>query len=486
MIRTELTWIRALALISILVFFPALSGHAGHFPWDQGHDTFKPDPGEPTDPGPCVNNGRGSPFDVATGNLVFRWNDLTLPSVGPRLTVRRTYNSLDMRSGPFGRGWSHSYDVRVIPTTDGEQVYLLCRQGSGRRDHFVRSADGSYESPPTIHWSVHQNGDGTSSLNQPDGTTGDFGADGRLVRITYGSGRSVEFDYDGMGFLTKVSDGRGQSLSFTKGPDGKVHSIRDSAGRLIRYEYDDVGNLVSFSEPSGVTHTYTYDANQMLVGVTSSDGSIVRTFAYDERRRLSKYEGSDDDTWSIEYVPQERRTIKRDSAGRSFTYYYDDSGNIVRLITPDSTAFEYVYSERLEITQIVVGGNTCGIEYDQVGNVTRITETSGHVREYSYASGSSLLLSYRDAAGASLDFDYDNSGNLTAIRDADGDSVRLYYDREGEVSAAVDPSGRRIEVSPADSLRAGAPYLPLYDAAHYISLRAEIDAWCQGVPHPDR
>lgn len=458
---------------------------AGHFPWDQGHDTFKPDPGQPADPGPCLNNARGSPLEVATGNSVFEWSDLAVPGVRPRLSVRRTYNSMDMRSGPFGRGWSHSYDVRLIPTTDGEQLYLLCRQGNGRRDRFIRRTDGSYQSPPAILWSVRQNADGTFTVSQPDGKTGDFDEDGRLLRVTDGLGRSLEFEYDATGFLTKVSDGRGRSLSFTKGPDGKVHSVRDPAGRVVQYEYDDAGNLVSFSSPSGVQQGYVYDASQRLVEVTSSDGALLLSFAYDERGRLSEYEAPDDGAWSIEYVPQERRTVRRNTAGSTFTYHYDDSSNIVRLNSPGGTTFEYMYSDRFDVTHVVVGGDTCSIERDEVGRVTRIVDTSGQVREYSYDPTSSLLLSYKDA-GASIDFDYDASGNLTVIRDADGDSVRLYYDREGVVSAAVNPSGRRIEVSPAESLRAGAPYLPLYDAARHISLRAEIDAWCEGVPHPHR
>ena len=49
-----------------------------------------------------------------------------------------------MRNGPFGQGWSHSYDQRLVETTDGVSVFVVCHQPNGKRERFQRNADGTF------------------------------------------------------------------------------------------------------------------------------------------------------------------------------------------------------------------------------------------------------------------------------------------------------------------------------------------------------
>src|SRR6185295_10266797 len=89
----RLAWIPILLMV-----VGSLPTYAFHFPWDQGHDTFSPDPGDGnTEPGEDGPNECGSPVEVASGNYVFSTQVLLITGRGPDLNVSLTYNSHDLR-----------------------------------------------------------------------------------------------------------------------------------------------------------------------------------------------------------------------------------------------------------------------------------------------------------------------------------------------------------------------------------------------------
>ncbi|MCP4303755.1 MAG: hypothetical protein GY788_02530, partial [bacterium] len=50
--------------------------------------------------------------NAGLGNFVWSSTDATIGTAGPSLDVTRTYNSSDPRVGPFGLGWTFTYDMR--------------------------------------------------------------------------------------------------------------------------------------------------------------------------------------------------------------------------------------------------------------------------------------------------------------------------------------------------------------------------------------
>src|SRR5262245_44140931 len=104
-------------------------------PFATDHEVFQAQQADQNqDPGPTQCNGQGSPVDVATGNFT---QTLTVFSMSGRgglgVDVRLTYNGLDRRKGPFGSGWTSTYDQRVIKATDGISITAICANALGRR-----------------------------------------------------------------------------------------------------------------------------------------------------------------------------------------------------------------------------------------------------------------------------------------------------------------------------------------------------------------
>jgi YD repeat-containing protein len=212
------------------------SAFAGHFPWDQGHDTFVVVLVEiGMTPGPGGLCKRASPLEAATGNFIYTTQDLLIPALGPDIEVTRTYNSRDMRHGSFGHGWVFTYDVRLVETTNGDLFFAICGQGDGRRERFIRKADGTFKPPAHLFSTLVKNANGTFTLREKDGTTYRFDVDGRLTAAEDRNGNTMKFTYDATGFLTRLRDASGRTLIFSKGANGKIDSITDPAGRVLRY-----------------------------------------------------------------------------------------------------------------------------------------------------------------------------------------------------------------------------------------------------------
>src|SRR5439155_16731277 len=138
---------------------------------------------------------------------------------GPSISLSLTYHSFDRRKGPFGVGWTASYDQRVIETTNGVQVTAICAGPTGWRETYTRTGDGTYSSPAYLSTSLSKKSDGSFALRDKKGVVRNFDATGRMTSIADRNGNTLTLAYDGTGFLTTITDAAGRVVSLTKGAD---------------------------------------------------------------------------------------------------------------------------------------------------------------------------------------------------------------------------------------------------------------------------
>ena len=92
-------------------------------------------------------SGSNKDFDPQTGNYFSSAIDASVATVGPALTVARTYNSLDPRTDlAFGAGWSSTFDMRVVPDQDGSGNVVVTYP-DGQQARFGRNGDGTFAPP---------------------------------------------------------------------------------------------------------------------------------------------------------------------------------------------------------------------------------------------------------------------------------------------------------------------------------------------------
>jgi len=92
-------------------------------------NAYQADDGNPimtSDLGGTDYTGSGKTIDPRTGNVSQQVTDASVATVGPPLSVVRTYNSLDPRtSQALGAGWSSVLDMSLVPDSDGTGALIL-------------------------------------------------------------------------------------------------------------------------------------------------------------------------------------------------------------------------------------------------------------------------------------------------------------------------------------------------------------------------
>ncbi len=433
-------------LVALVVAPPPVA--AFHFPWDQGHDTFQPEPDDdPNDPGDGNCNDAGSPFQVQSGNFFHKTEDLFISAPGLDLDITRSYNSLDRRNGPLGRGWVFTYDQRLIETTDGISLFAICRQGTGMRERYSRNPDGSYTGPGDIPEVVQKLPDGSFTVTSKDGVVRRMDASGKLVAVSDRHGNTVSFDYDAAGFLNQVTGPAGRALILTKGPNGKIVSVTDPAARVFRYDYDANANLTAVSDPAGNRTVYVYDSRDRLVQIIDPRGNTIQQVSYDAEGRVASFR-EQAEIWAVQYSPNQKRTTKRDSSGNTWTLIYNDNGNVVQRLDPFGFPTNFAYTADFNIAAITdPNGGTTQFTYDAKGNLLTRTDALGNASQFTYETDFNQVATATDALGRVTTFAYDARGNLVSITDPLGQVSRFTYDAPGNLTTTTDPLGNQSTLS---------------------------------------
>ncbi|PZG00164.1 Teneurin-1 [Micromonospora deserti] len=216
------------------------------------------------------NSGKG--YDPSIGNYTTSATDASVATVGPSLSVTRSYNSLDTRRGnAFGAGWSSVADVRAtqVADVDGSVQSVLVTYPTGQDVAFGRNANGTFSAPSgrfsTFVETTDTGGAVTGyTLTDKDATVYTFGRPAgagvfKVTRIADANGRALTFAYDTSSTLTKITSASGRSLHFTwSTPVG-------STKPHIATVYTDPA--VPGDPNTATTWTYSYGANDQLATV---------------------------------------------------------------------------------------------------------------------------------------------------------------------------------------------------------------------------
>ncbi|MEU5869925.1 DUF6531 domain-containing protein, partial [Nonomuraea sp. NPDC047529] len=155
----------------------------------------------------------GQEFQALSGNYTTTVADASVATVGPPLSVVRSYNSLDARrDGLFGAGWSTRFDMKIEPEPSGA---LLVTYPDGRRLRFAPKGDGTFQAPPGMYATLAVVSGGGWKLMDKSSTVYHFNTAGRLTKIVDARGRTQDLTYGADGKLAKATGVGGRSLTFT-------------------------------------------------------------------------------------------------------------------------------------------------------------------------------------------------------------------------------------------------------------------------------
>ncbi|HYL34545.1 MAG TPA: DUF6531 domain-containing protein, partial [Bryobacteraceae bacterium] len=433
----------------------------------QGGKTAGPPTKQNTGPG---GNGKGpgttqdgDPVTISNGNLFHQEQDLVVRGPGLSVVLARAYNSQAAVDGPFGFGWTHTYNLSL----KDNQSSVTYTDGQGGSYDFPLQGS-AYVSAPGLDMKLTKDAQGYS-LRTKTGVNYRFSTGGKLQNITDPNGNTIALSYDGGGRLQSITDTAGRVLSLTVDGQAHITGVRDASGRSLSYTYDGSGNLVSFTDGAGNQTTYTYYSgqpfNHNLKSITSPEGNTL-SYEYYGNGKVSRMIRAGNATTSFFYLPFSNQTTVADERGFSTTYQFNAAGNVTRIIKPDGNLVDRVFNSDEWITSVTdERGFITRFDRDALGNATRVVDALGNITVLTYEPNFSRLTSIQDARGNIARFDYDSKGNLlkrtdalggvtqfsynpagqvATIVDAEGDVVTLSYDAQGNVTSFTDPVGNSV------------------------------------------
>jgi len=290
---------------------------------------------------------------------------------------------------------------------------------------------------------------------------------------------SASYNYNSAGRMTNYSDNNVKATSFAYNMLGKVTGKTDPDLRTLQVEYNEAGGVKKVVYPNGWETYYSYrmDGRVDMIAFKSPQGQVTNSglqydnagnpflvydqtgylyFTYDKASRLKTlYDplaGGFTSTYT--YSKAGKLTAEQYSksgwgpnvsvsygyrdtgepywlglpGNRSINYVYDDRGRLsTRYIVPDasssnlnnSSSFSYDAAGRLSLISHNFQGQACQVkyEYDQVGNITKMTQDS---REDTYTYDELCRLTSwveKDSVQKINDekYYYDGNGNITRV-----------------------------------------------------------------------
>jgi RHS repeat-associated protein len=252
-------------------------------------------------------------------------------------------------------------------------------------------------------------------------------------------------EYDKLtGQLTKLTDGKGYSTSFTYDKLGRVTKETLADGSQIQYAYNDVQNFVTVTDMLGqVTQKFynpfgwlkyetlglgyaSYGYDQYGRMIWSEDAKRQRTqYQYDGWRRLTRTTHPDNSYVQKQYDDVLYTTTTIDENGNTMREVYDKVGRLLR-------------TEEVKPTEtVILSTNT----YDNIGNLASVTDARGNTTSYGY-DVLGRLISVTDPENRTTQYTYSMANNLIQIRYPDNRTTTKVYDEIGRLIQQTNPDGQ--------------------------------------------
>lgn len=263
--------------------------------------------------------------------------------------------------------------------------------------------------------------------------------------------------------------GRGNA-TFVYNSTGTRSSSTDALGRQTCYTYDALGNLST------------------LVLITPKGGGG------DDNPDLGTGGGCSTNglKWTYTYNSLQEVLTAMDPAGNITSNFYDGFGNLDQTTTPPPSGSgsglttNFQYDNMGEVTQVTdPNGNSTYISYTPAGLIANIQDAQGNVTAFTYDPRGNRLTS-TDALLQKTNYTYDVMNRLTLITAPDGSTTGFGYDYRGRRTSVTDANGKTTgyQYDDADRLTAvtdAALNMTGYSYDTENNLRSITDALTRGT-----
>ncbi|MGK8933014.1 RHS repeat-associated core domain-containing protein [Pluralibacter gergoviae] len=400
--------------------------------------------------------GSFHPVHAATGVKVLNDDDeldFSLPGHFP-LRWQRSYNSLTLREGLFGRGWATVFDS-YLTLNDGSVTWF---DDTGRELSFALPPVDQPLYSVSEGVIVRRNEAGDVAIGDDDGAvwrlfkpTRDNPSLLRLASLSDEYGNALEMGYDA-GRLVRIHDAllavdvtlHYEDIRHPQRVTSASHFNGERHWPLVRWSFSDGGQLASVTDAAGiVTREYRYNAEGLMTW-HRLPGGLESEYRWQklDHWRVVENRTSTGDGCRFTYDLDAGLTTVATYDGQTRRHYWNAQGLITCFIDERGESWRFAWNDDEQLTQRTDPlGNTTTFTYDEAGNRVGETDAEGNTRATQWLAHRALPTAITEADGTSTRFWYDEHHGLTRIVDALGQTTRLTRDEFGQVTEETDAAG---------------------------------------------
>ena len=371
-----------------------------------------------------------------TGNYSQTFTDITIPSVLGDIPLSRTYNSLEAADASIvGKGFHFNYSMRIAERSS--DAYVIMQDSAWRR--FKKNTDGTYTARDCRGTLKRDAATGKYTFETLDQMRYGFASNGYLEYVEDLKGNRISVVTDSTGKITAMSDRLSMSVSFAYSGSLLTKITDNRSGRTVQYTYSN-NCLSTATDAGGYRTAYGYAGGLLIKVMSVSNDNVASAIAYNTGADYSgKYNDlvktvTDDQglVSTYDYSLEPSRLIKITDYNSIITQNYSTALDITQTkIAPakqpgsPSELTKSVYNSYHEVTESEdILGNKTNYEYDDKGNVTKITwpevpdgngSTVRPTEEYKYDANTNDKIEYTDQSGGKTFYGYDAYHNLTTV-----------------------------------------------------------------------
>jgi len=183
-----------------------------------------------------------------------------------------------------------------------------------------------------------------------DNTIYVYDGNGNMVSKTDADGYVTQYSYTALDLVQKINYNGAKEVSYQYNKVGELVQMDDWTGTNT-FELDLLGRLQKMTDHKGNTVSYTYDAVGNQTGITYPDGSKVSNF-YDAVYNLTSVIDAEKGTYAYVYDDANRPVKLTYPNGWIEQYTYDAEGNLLKTVDTDpfqlynktpKVKYEYTY-----------------------------------------------------------------------------------------------------------------------------------------------
>ncbi len=401
--------------------------------------------GVPKDTNSMVRNC----INLTNGNFFYTNEDFSIPFGGKLIEFTRTYNSRDDCVGPLGYGWTHSFNVRLIISSDKIYINFVDEDGTRYRFKFPSPEYSDYILPETKGVCFKLRYADGYSLRKKDGIIYFFDKEGKLLYMQDRLGNKIELQYNADGKLIKIFGNDSRCLIISWLGD-KIQTVENKHGHIFTYSYEE-DRLTKVVDPLKNVSTYTYDPNNNLTQINFQNNDYEQYIfcKYDTQDRIYEYSLDDSiEKVTLSYI-QNGLTKVTNSKGFVNEYYWQtiSDDNVITKISNSLNSQSFQWNDCVEMVSFTnANGKIATYTYDGNGNLVESNEASIRKTLYTYELTYNQVTQIQIPGILTEQFEYNDNGTLKLkkIQLKDGRCPQtnfISYNKFGQCTEIKNPRG---------------------------------------------